>query len=159
MSPTHRKRRPLCMKSRLKIYICHEPDEGGVASHLKAWSRTNDDGSLYDARAGFTPDSPQAERVQSHLHVALQSADVFVCIIAQGTGFDDWVIWEINAARAMASPPGMVGILLHEADPKPPDMVDAGAIFVPFQRDKVERAIEWAAQNRGKSGDFSFVDD
>ena len=56
-----------------------------------------------------------------------------------------------------------VAALFHRARENAPAclplMVDAGAIFVPFQRDKVERAIEWAVENRKKSGDFKFIDE
>jgi len=147
------------MTAPLKIYICHEPDAFGLAAHLTAWPRTNDQTALYEARQRIPPASPEATELKQQLLAAMAGADVFVCLIEQATGFDEWVSWEIAGARSLSPAPGMVGILLHEADPKPPLMVDAGAIFVPFQRDKVERAIEWAGENRRKSGDFKFIDE
>jgi hypothetical protein len=38
-------------------------------------------------------------------------------------------------------------------------MLDAGAIFVPFKRDAVDRAIRWAAAEPRTAGDFELVDD
>lgn len=148
------------MNNSPKIYICHEPDNGGLAGHLDAWRRTNDDPALYDAREGTPIASKEADVIKSRLIAMLSQSDAFVCIISQGACFDEWVNWEIAAARSLDRPPGMVGILLHEADVPPPGMVDAGAIFVPFSRDKVERAIDWAVKNHGKQkGDFKFIDE
>lgn len=148
------------MKTRPRIYICHEPDEGGLAGHLDAWPRTNGDSTLYDARLRIPIASKDATGIKNQLTELMAQSTVFVCLISQGACFDDWVAWEIAVARGLGRPPGMVGILLHEADVPPPGMVDAGAIFVPFSRDKIERAIEWAAQSRGSAkGDFKFIDE
>lgn len=142
-----------------KIYMCHEPDEGPIAAHLTGWPRTNNDLSLYDARLRIPVSSIEAESIKVRLVAQMLEAEVFVCLISQATCFDEWVTWEIRAARSRSHPPGMIGIILHESDIRPPSMVDAGAIFIPFQRDKVERAIEWAVKHRGKSGDFKFIDE
>ncbi len=148
------------METSPKIYICHEPDDGGLAVRLDAWPRTNSDLTLYDARQRIPIGAKDVDEIKNRLAELMAQARVFVCLISQATCFDDWVNWEIAAARGLMRPPGMVGILLHEADVPPPGMVDAGAIFVPFSRDKVERAIEWAAQIRGSSkGDFKFIDE
>ena len=148
------------MNANPKIYICHEPDEGGLAGHLAAWPRANNDSTLYDARQGTPIASNAAVEIKEQLTAMIGEASVFVCLVSQGACFDDWVTWEIATARSLKRPPGMVGILLHEADVPPPGMVDAGAIFVPFSRDKVERAIDWAAKKRGTAkGDFKFIDE
>lgn len=143
-----------------KIYICHEPDDGGLAAHLGPWPRTNPEAALYDARGRIPISSSESIELRERLARQIAEAEVFVCLISQGTCFDEWVAWEIETARGLKCPPGMVGILLHEADVPPSRMVDAGAIFVPFSRDKVERAIEWAAmRTAGSSGDFKFIDE
>lgn len=148
------------MNNAPKIYICHEPDSGGLAEQLSAWPRTNNDQALYDAREHTPIDSASAFDMKRRLTAMIGEARVFVCLVSQGACFDDWVTWEIATAQGLERPPGMVGILLHEADVPPQGMMDAGAIFVPFSRDKVERAIGWAATNRGKvKGDFKFIDE
>jgi len=148
------------MNNAPKIYICHEPDNGGLAGQFSAWPRTNDNRALYDAREQTPIDSSSAIEIKRLLAEMIAEARVFVCLVSQGACFDDWVTWEIATAQGLERPPGMVGVLLHEADVPPPRMVDAGAIFVPFSRDKVERAIGWAATNRGKvKGDFKFIDE
>lgn len=75
------------------------------------------------------------------------------------TRADPWIDWELRAARAARRRPGLVGVLLEPWCVRPKAMLDAGAIFVPFKRDAVERAIRWAAAEPRTSGDFELVDD
>lgn len=75
------------------------------------------------------------------------------------TRTDPWIDWELRAARAAKGKPGLVGVLLEPWCVRPKALLDAGAIFVPFKRDAVERAIRWAAAEPRTSGDFELVDD
>ncbi len=75
------------------------------------------------------------------------------------TRADAWIDWELRAARAATRKPGLVGVLLEPWCIRPKAILDAGAIFVPFKRDAVERAIRWAAEESRTAGDFELVDD
>ena len=147
------------MDSSTKLYVCYEPEDQALAEHLSAWPCTNTDREAYHARQDVRPESPDAEPIKRGLRQQIRAADVTVCIISQGTFANPWIEWELTESRAGDRPNGLVGIVLHEGDPKPPAISNCGAIFVPFSRDKVERAIEWAAIERGGTEDFILQDD
>ena len=103
--------------------------------------------------------SEAAESIKRVLREQIQEADVTVCLISQGACQDDWIAWELETSKSGPSRNGLVGMFLHEHDPHPLALVDSRVIFVPFQRDTVKGAIEWAVTERPTSDDFMFDDD
>lgn len=144
--------------SSIRLYVCHEPDDTVLAARLDAWPRTNGDVNAYNARVLLAVDHSDSARVRDGLATAIRSARVFVCIVSQATLFDPWVAWEIEQAT-QAQGPGLVCVLTHDGDPPPPGLQDRGAIFVRFQRDQIERAIEWQAKNPRNRDDFRLSDE
>ena len=128
------------------------------AARLDTWPWTNHDLDSYNRRVEFEVDSPQAEPIKSWLRERIEQANVTVCLIATSTSHDPWIAWELEASKSGPEPNGLVGVTLHELDEHPPAMVDCGAIFVPFKRDLVERAVRWALTDRHTSDDFTLRD-
>jgi len=142
-----------------RIYICYEPEHRAIADRLADWPVTNADRDAYDARTAAPPDDDASARFRDTLRAQIESADVLVCIIGQTACVSDWIAWELQSARTVQPPKGLVGILLHEHDVHPRDMQNCGAIFTRFKRDRVERAIAWAATERHTTDDFFLADD
>ncbi len=138
------------------IYACFEPQRETYARRLDTWAWTNSDVGHYNDRRQFAPEDPHAEPHRVCLRQQIQEADVTVCVIALQTYQDSWIAWELQASRAAAN--GLVGVMLNELDRQPPAMVGCGAIFVPFRRDIVERAVHWSLTHRDASGDFTLRD-
>ncbi len=144
---------------RTKIFVCFEPHYQGWAERLDAWSHTNHDRAFYNRRVEVPVESEAAESIKQVLRQQIQAAEVTVCLISQTTCDDGWIAWELETSKSRADRNGLVGVVLREYDTHPPAMVDSGAIFVPFKRDTVERAIEWALTEHHTSGDFTFRED
>ncbi len=144
---------------RTKIFVCFEPHFQGYAERLDAWLHTNHDKAFYNRRVDVPVESAAAESIKRVLREQIQEAEVTVCLMSQSACDDDWIAWELETSKSGSSRNGLVGIFLHEHDPHPPALVDSGAIFVPFKRDTVEGAIEWALTEHPTSDDFTFRDD
>ncbi len=142
-----------------RIYVCHESQDSVYAERLSDWRQTNVDPAVYDQRERFAPDDPAAESLRAALRSAIRDADVMVCVLSQGTARSAWIDWEIRQARADGATIPLVGVELQEHVRHPPAMVGVGAIFTPFRRDAIERAIQWAVSERPLSGDFSLLDE
>ena len=146
------------MTENTSVYLCFEPDRQAYAERLDTWPWTNQDLDFYNRRVESAVDDPHAEPIKSRLRECIEQADVTVCLIATSTSHDPWIAWELEASKSGAEPNGLVGVTLHELDEHPPAMVDCGAIFVPFKRDLVERAVRWALTERHTSDDFTLRD-
>lgn len=142
-----------------RLYVCHDPEEEGLAARLGDWPHTNDDREAYHARMGLAPDSPAAEPHRARLRTQLDAADAFVCILSRTTFANPWVHWEIEAAKSGDRRLPLVAILVYEHVHRPPGLVNCGAVFVPFRRDSVATAIAWAIENRPTSDDLTFSDE
>ena len=146
------------MTKPISIYVCFEPDKQMYAERLDAWPWTNQDLEFYNRRVQVAADSPQAEPIKACLRQQIEQADVTVCVISASTAGDPWIAWELKASRNERDPNGLVGVMLHELDEHPQAMVNCGAIFVPFKRDLVERAVQWALTENYVSDDFTLRD-
>ena len=146
------------MTESISVYLCFEPERQVYAERLDTWPWTNQDLDSYSRRVEFAVDSPQAEPIKSRLRERIERADVTVCLIATSTFGHPWIAWELEVSKSGPDPNGLVGVTMHEFDEHPPAMVDCGAIFVPFKRDLVERAVRWALTDRHTSDDFTLRD-
>ena len=146
------------MTKPISIYVCFEPDKQTYAERLDAWPWTNRDLDFYNRRVQVAADSPQAEPIKARLRQQIEQADVTVCVISVSTAGDPWIAWELKASRNERDPNGLVGVMLHALDEHPQAMVNCGAIFVPFKRDLVERAVQWALTENYVSDDFTLRD-
>lgn len=147
-------------KADLKIYVCYEPDQSFHARRIDGWTRTDLDVADLEARVRLRPDAAgaDAEQLRAALRAAIETADVVVCLISQSASIDPWIEWDLRAARACTPPRPLVGVLLDEFNAHPPAMVNCGAVFVPFRRDTVDRAIRWAFELQAKEDDFMLKD-
>jgi hypothetical protein len=142
-----------------KIYLCFEPDQQVCAEKLHNWPVTNADFAAYERRMLISPNSAEAEPIKDELRRQIAEADVTVCIISYLTAHNEWIDWELTAAKQGTKRNYLVGILLHEHDEHPPAMVNSGAIFTRFRRDAVDSAIAWAMAEKKTEDDFTFWDD
>lgn len=147
------------MISTPRLYLCFEPEQQALVERLSGWPLANGDAQAYAARMAIDVDAPAAEPVKAALRAQLAAADVVVVLIAQGTGRDLWIEWELSTARALSPRPGLVGVLPRAGVRHPAALADSGTIFVPFRRDLVERAIAWAVAEPRTRGDFTLVDE
>ena len=152
-----------------RIYVCFEPEKQVYAERLNIWPWTNEDLDIYNRRVSFAVGSPEAESIQVCLRRQIEQADVTVCVISISSARDPWIAWELEVSRRgqrcsgtdpnhPRAPNGLVGVLLNEHNEHPPAMVDCGAMFVPFKRDLVERAVRWVLADRHTSDDFTLRD-
>jgi len=146
-------------EKKLHVYVSYEPDDQVYADRLNEWSHTNGDAAAYNRRVELDVAAPEAEATKDELRRQIAAADLVVCVISQGTGRSAWVEWELNEAKNAPGSKGLIGIKLFEQARTPPAMVDCGAIFVPFRRTSVERAVEWAMKERQTRGDFTLLDE
>ncbi len=146
-------------KTGITLYLCFDPDQQLCAERLSAWPASNPDFASYNLRDAIAPDSADAATIKLALRKQIESCDVFVCIIAGGSFASPWLDWEIRAARETNPRKGLVGILLKDFFEIPPAMQDCGAMFTPFLKDKVEAAIQWAAENQPDTEDYTLQDD
>jgi hypothetical protein len=142
-----------------RIFVCYEPDDRVYADRLDGWLRTNVDADAYIRRSEVDVTAPEADAARSRIMAQIGAAQIVVCVISQGTARSAWVDWELKQARSFPNRKGLVGIKLSEHVRTPPAMSDCGAIFVPFRRTSVERAVEWALKEQHTRGDFTLMDE
>ncbi len=140
------------------LFVCFEPDQELCTERLAAWPHTNADRAAYNERLRFPVDSADAEPIKARLRGQILSADVTVCLISQTAFLSEWIAWELETAKSKPNRNGLVGIMLGDLHPHPPAMHHAGTMFVPFKRDAVEAAIEWAVANPPTDQDFTLED-
>ena len=140
------------------IYVCFEPERRVYAERLDTWPWTNQDLDSYNRRVGVEVDGQEADPIKLCLRQQIQQADVTVCLIATSTCRNPWIAWELEVSKSSPDPNGLVGVMLNELDEHPSAMVDCGAMFVPFKRDLVERAVRWVLTDRHASDDFTLRD-
>lgn len=141
------------------VYLCYEPDQRLCADSLGSWPVTNADLDTYDRRVHTPVESAEAEPIKAALSQKIKAAGVTICIIGPETYASEWVAWELAVSKGEPDRSGLVGIVLHEYDRHPAEMVDCGAIFVRFKRDLVERAVRWAIEEPHTSDDFTLQDE
>ena len=138
-----------------RVFISFQYEDLKHASLIGAWSANeNNDFSIYNERLKVAVDSTNAEYVKRQLRPKIDRASVLVCLVGPTTSKSSWVNWEINYARASGK--GLVGVVLSEGNPRPAQLKNVGAMFVPYERAEMERATEWAATNQKDSGDWIF---
>lgn len=142
----------------LAIYVMHEPRLRALADKLDRWPRVNSD-ATYDERIAHLPSDLASAGTCKRLQQQLAQANVAVVLISEDARSDAWIHWEIESIRAATRRIGLVGVLLQPWHIRPAAMTDCGAIFVPFKRDMVERAILWATTERHDRDDFQLVDE
>ena len=123
-------------------------------------ARTDPDAAVLAGRDAARPedDTAAARTLSSALLAGIEAADVVVCIISKTASIDPWIEWELRTARSCTPPRPLVGVLLDEFNAHPPAMVSCGAMFVPFRRDTVDRAIQWAHDMQASTDDFTLKD-
>jgi hypothetical protein len=151
--------RPLMNGANVKVYMCFEPDQRLCAEKIDSWPRTNSDLDDYDRRLRTPVDGPDARLVQDVLRRQIHNADVTICIIAGPTYLNPWIAWELETAKASPRRMGLVGVLLKDYVEPPLPLRNCGAIFVPFKRDALERAVQWALEGERANEDYTLSDD
>lgn len=140
------------------LFVCFEPDQEICIERLGAWPHTNADRAAYNDRLRHAVASAAADPIKARLREQIFAADVTVCVISQTAFLNDWIAWELETAKSKPNRNGLVGIMLSDLHPQPPAMHHAGTMFVPFKRDAVEAAIEWAIANPPTDQDFTLED-
>lgn len=96
--------------------------------------------------------SENASYIKTKIREQIRGTSVTTVIIGKHTAYSEWVAWEIRESLKKDNPNGIVGVLLKDATPPPPDspvgkaLSEAGAEIVEWKQDKIEAAIERAAK-------------
>jgi len=125
------------------------------ANLIDAWSTNeNNEFGMYNERLKIAINSTQADYVKSRIRPKIDRASVLLCLIGATTHRSSWVNWEITHARSNGK--GLVGVMLRPQNVKPSAIANAGAVFVPYARNEIAKAVDWAATAQTSSGDYSY---
>ena len=144
------------MSDALRLYLCFEPEFDTYARMIDGWAVSNADLATYGQRMGIAADSADAKAIQDELKRQIASADVTLCLVGQLTGESPWIDWELAESKRCGN--ALVGVTLNELNTPPAELADAGAVFVGFRRDLIERAVHWALTERHDTGDYTLRD-
>ncbi|HPF38374.1 MAG TPA: TIR domain-containing protein [Phycisphaerae bacterium] len=136
------------------LYLCYEPDYRMIADRVDGYSVCPTNLDAYDARVDLSPDDPDAAPIRESLSAQIRTCDTLVCLIGQTTFLDPWVAWEIRTYLERPDRRGLVGIMLHDLNTPPADMIEKGSIFIKFKRDALEAAVDGAIGATDLSVDF-----
>lgn len=140
-----------------RVFISFMVEDLNYATLMAAWSANdNDDFAMYDERLKVAIDSTNAEYIKTKLRPKIERASALVCLIGKLTSGSRWVKWEVEHARKNNK--GLVAVELETGVPRPRALTGVGAIFVPYEKAKIQRAIEWAATAGKKDQDWIFKD-
>jgi hypothetical protein len=138
-----------------RVFVSFQYEDLRYANLMDAWAANeNNDFSFYSTRLKVAVDSSDAAYIRRVLKEKISRARVLVCLIGGGTAGSRWVGWEISTAKDLGK--GLVGVMLKPGNARPGAILNAGAVFVPYERDEIERVIEWAADAGKTSGNFSY---
>jgi hypothetical protein len=138
-----------------RVFVSFQFEDVRYAGLMDAWAANeNNDFSFYSERLRVAVDSSDAAYIRRVLKAKIARARVLVCLIGGGTAGSRWVRWEINTAKKLGK--GLVAVMLRPRNRRPAAIRNSGAVFVPYERDEIERAIEWAADANETVGDFSY---
>lgn len=140
---------------RRRVFTSFEFSDLRYATLPEAWSANeNDDFDFYRERLRVAVASRDADYIKSLLRPKIRRASVLLCLVGEKTARSSWVNWEI--AQAKKEGKGLVGVLIKPVYAKPREIRDAGAVFVPYRKEKILRAINWAATAAKTSGDWMY---
>jgi MTH538 TIR-like domain (DUF1863) len=138
-----------------RVFVSFQFEDVRYATLMDAWAANeNDEFTFYGERLKVAVNSTEATYIRRVLKAKIRRARVLVCLIGADTARSRWVRWEIRTARLLGK--GLVGVLLRPHNRHPVPIRNAGAVFVPYERAEIQRAIDWAADANQRSGDFSY---
>ncbi len=144
----------MTMETARRVFLSFRYEDVDYANLVAAWSANeNNDFQMYNERLTIAVNSQDAEYIKRRLRPKIDRASVLLCIIGSGTYTSDWVNWEISYAKGQKA---LVGVLLELSNKRPHEITNAGAIFVPYKKDDMAKAIEWAATSNKTAGDWQF---
>lgn len=139
-----------------RAFISFQYEDRHYADLMDAWAANeNTDFDFYDERLKVAVNSQNAAYIRSQLSEKIRRASVLVCVIGATTYSSPWVSWEIAYAKSQDK--GLVGIETILGFLPPPELSNAGAVFVPFKQAEITRAIEWAATSAERTQDWRYT--
>lgn len=140
-----------------RVFVSFEYEDRHYADLMDAWAANeNNEFDFYDERLRLKVNSTQSDYIKRQLREKIDRASVLVCIIGPTTMGSSWVRWE--GEYAIEQGKGLVGVKTKPDYTPPSPLVGSGTMFVPFEQDQIERAIEWAATSDKKTDDWVFKD-
>lgn len=140
------------------VYLCFDAEDLYAARLVTDYALTHADLDHYMGRENAPLEGDAADTIRTQLRAEIEACRVFVCLIGPLSAENRWVAWEIETAKTRPNRPGLVGAFLEERHERPARLSDAGAVFVPFNRDHLERAVRWAVISQNTRDDFEFRD-
>jgi len=131
---------------RRRVFFSFHAEDYAQVQGLRLLAHSPHNNLDFRCKNFFTPIQSDRESViKKHIERFLKRAEVLVCIVGNGTGWRDWVDWEINKAKEMGI--GICAIRLENTRGRFPESL-YGAIVSGASPSSIIAAIEHAAARR-----------
>ncbi len=102
---------------------------------------------IYNASVREPIRSKKGTYVRGRIAAKINRASVLICLVGDGTGWRDWVEWEIKKAHSLRK--GVFGVRIPGTfGRRPRSIVDGQVPVVQWDHRRLVAAIEWAAATR-----------
>lgn len=131
-----------------RIFISfHAEDKPQVAGFRLMMNNPRLDLELFDESLQGAVQSDRGSYIRKVIHPKIQRSSVVVCLIGNGTGWREWVDWELETAQSLGK--GLCGVRLRESHGRtPPLLKEVNAPIARFDVPEIIAAIECAAARR-----------
>ncbi len=134
-------------RSRRVFISFHEEDKPQVAGFRLMMNNPRLNLDLFDESLQEAIQSDRGSYIRQVIYPKIQRSSVVVCLIGNGTGWREWVDWELETARSLGK--GLCGVRLKESYGRTPPMLkEINAPIARFNVKEVIAAIECAAARR-----------
>lgn len=138
-----------------RVFISFQYEDLHYANLIDAWcANDNDDFDMYNERLKVVVNSRDADYIKQRIRPKLSRASVLMCLLGSSTFKSAWVNWEV--AAAIQTNKGVVGVELKPGNAHPTGIKNIGAVFVPYEKDQIVKAIDWAATAGKTTGDYRY---
>jgi len=133
---------------RRRVFISFHKEDQGLKAGLTLMSfNPNVEVSFYDVSLKERIRSENLTYVRARLRQLINACSVVLCLVGNGTGWRDWVEWELATAVQLGK--GLCGVRLTGTYGRFPEQLGTtGALTVDWEPTEIVRAIECAAARR-----------
>lgn len=131
-----------------RVFISfHAEDRPQVSGFRLMMNNPNVNLDLHDESLQEPIRSERGAYIRNIIYPKIRRASVVVCLIGNGTGWREWVDWELETARELDK--GLCGVRLKESYGRtPPLLKNVQAPIARFNVQEIIAAIECAAARR-----------
>ena len=131
-----------------RVFISfHAEDKPQVSGFRLMMNNPNVDLDLHDESLQSPIKSERGSYIKNVIYEKIRRSSVVVCLIGNGTGWREWVDWELETARELGK--GLCGVRLKESYGRTPSLLkEIKAPIASFNVREIITAIECAAARR-----------